>query len=158
MERLSVRVRVATTEDAAAIAHCLAELGYGTPVAAVQEKLDAFSTGNTDRAFIALSGESLLGTVSIHLIPLFHAYGYLGRLTALSVAKSHRRHGVGRALVDAAEQWALGAGALRIEVTSGDHRPGAHAFYASLGYESNERRFLKVLSRQGVANPDQCIV
>ena len=152
MEPLGLRIRTATTEDAEGIAHCLAELGYGTPVCVVREKLDAFSTSNTDMAFVASNSESLLGTVSVHLIPLFHAYGYLARLTALSVAKSHQRHGIGSALVNAAEKWALEAGALRVEVTSGDHRPGAHAFYASLGYESNERRFIKFLSRQGVSS------
>ena len=152
MDHLRLTVRPATSDDAEGVARCLAEHGYPTPVAAVLEKLDALSTSSTDKVFVALVGGSLLGTASVHLIPLFHAHGYLARLTALSVAGSHQRRSVGRALVAAAEDWALGSGALRVEVTSGDHRPAAHAFYAALGYEPNKRRFLKFLSRQGAAS------
>jgi hypothetical protein len=57
------------TGGGAGIAQCLAELGYGTPVALVAEKLAAPATG--------------------------------------------------------------------------DHRPAAHAFYARLGYRTDERRFVK---------------
>jgi hypothetical protein len=37
--------------------------------------------------------------------------------------------------------WAHGC--IRVEVTSGDHRPDAHAFYERMGYKSDCRRFIK---------------
>jgi hypothetical protein len=45
--------------------------------------------------------------------------------------------------VAAAEAFAWKADCRRIEVTSGDHRPGAHVFYERLGYHIDERRFIK---------------
>jgi len=84
-----------------------------------------------------------LGVVSVHLLPLFHATGLLGRITSLAVNPSARGTGVGRALVSAAEQWAWSEGAQRMEVTSGDHRPAAHAFYQAVGYTLDKRRFVK---------------
>jgi hypothetical protein len=45
--------------------------------------------------------------------------------------------------VATAEAFAWAAGCKRIEVTSGDHRPEAHAFYRAIGYVEDERRFIK---------------
>jgi hypothetical protein len=46
-------------------------------------------------------------------------------------------------LVDAADQLFISSGCIRAEVTSGDQRPEAHAFYQAQGYMPNERRFIK---------------
>ncbi|CAA9336555.1 MAG: hypothetical protein AVDCRST_MAG40-2194, partial [uncultured Gemmatimonadaceae bacterium] len=57
--------------------------------------------------------------------------------------------GVGRALVGAVEAFAWAAGCRRVEVTSGDHRPAAHAFYRAAGYREDERRFVKPAPARG---------
>jgi GNAT superfamily N-acetyltransferase len=74
---------------------------------------------------------------------LLHALSPLARITALAVRNDVQGRGVGRALVEAAEAWAWTEGAARIELTSGDHRLAAHAFYRSAGYAVDSRRFLK---------------
>ena len=140
-----VTVRAAAAADAAEVAGCLAELGYGTPAEVVREKLVAVAASDADAVFVATDPASgtVLGVASVHVLPLFHAPGSLGRLTALAVRRSAQRRGVGRALVAAAEGFAWAAGCARMEVTSGDHRPAAHAFYKALGYAEDERRFIK---------------
>jgi GNAT superfamily N-acetyltransferase len=52
---------------------------------------------------------------------------------------------VGRALVNAIEQWARERGADRLSVTSAEHRSGAHAFYPACGFPYTGRRFSKSL-------------
>lgn len=42
-----------------------------------------------------------------------------------------------------AEAFARRQGCERIELSSGDHRPDAHAFYERLGYAVECRRFIK---------------
>lgn len=139
-----MQVRTATPEDAAAVAYCLAELGYGTPEELVRSRLIDFAADADDRAFVAEDPSgSVLGVASAHRLPLFHISGYLVRLTALAVSSAAQGAGVGRMLVAAVEAWAWSAGARRIEVTSGDHRPEAHAFYQTVGYAIDERRFVK---------------
>jgi GNAT superfamily N-acetyltransferase len=145
MPRADVRIRRAVAADAAAIAECLGELGYGTPAALVAEKLAALAESRADAVFVAADAATgrVLGAAGVHLLPLLHAPGHLARLTALAVRTEAQRAGVGRALVDAVEAFAWAAGCRRVEVTSGDHRPSAHAFYRAAGYRVDERRFVK---------------
>jgi GNAT superfamily N-acetyltransferase len=127
--------------DASEVAICLRSLGYGASAELVKAKLAAF--GDTDAVFVACHGMLVVGVVSIHLTPLFHAPGYLARVTALSIRNGHQRQGVGKALMAAVEQWSWASGAARVDLTSGNHRPEAHRFYESLGYGTDSRRFVK---------------
>ena len=131
--------------DAPEITTCLAALDYGTPAALIVERLTAFASSTADAVFVVGGppGARLLGVLSAHALPLFHAPGQLVRITALAVREGAQGAGVGRALVEAAEEWAWSVGARRVEVTSGDHRLGAHAFYQALDYALDERRFVK---------------
>ena len=140
-----IEIRSATLADADQIAACLAELGYGTPTQLVAQRISGFAASTSDKILVAHRSGSpaVLGVASAHAIPLFHTQGQLVRLTALAVSKTARGSGVGRTLVVAIEDWAWSTGARRVEVTSGDHRPIAHAFYQSVGYVSDERRFIK---------------
>lgn len=145
-----MHIRIAVPQDAAAIASCLAELGYGTADKLVRERLRDFSTGANDKVFVAEDAHGrVMGVASAHRLPLFHVSGYLVRITALAVCKSAQGTGLGRMLMSAVESWAWGAGARRIEVTCGDHRPAAHAFYQAVGYAIDERRFIKSSPVQG---------
>jgi len=139
------KTRRAELADATEIAACLSALGYGTPASLVTERLASFAKSPMDAVFVAsvFGHASLLGIVSVHLLPLFHAPGFLGRITSLAVSSEARGKGVGKALVAAAEEWAWSEGAQRMEVTSGDHRLAAHAFYQAAGYSLDERRFIK---------------
>ena len=60
------------------------------------------------------------------------------------VSENSRGDGVGRKLVEKLESWFRKNNCLRFEVTSGDHRIGAHRFYEGFGYQLDERRFLKL--------------
>ena len=106
-------VRQAAATDADALAACLSALGYGTSASLVADRLASFVGSTTDAVFVASSegGMRLLGVISVHLLPLFHIPGLLGRITSLAVRPEARGVGVGRALVTAAEEWAWAAGA-----------------------------------------------
>ena len=138
-------VRRAASSDAVQISVCLLELGYGTPPELVSQKLALLAGSEYDVVFVADNSlrPGLIGVVSAHVFPLFHAPGQITRVTSLAVRGEARGKGVGRNLMAAVETWSWNVGARRIEVTSGDHRPDAHAFYQAIGYSLDERRFIK---------------
>ena len=141
---MPVTIRRAESADSPGIAACLNSLGYATSTESVATKLSMLARSSADTVFVAIDPTvGALGVVSVHVLPLFHAPGNLARLTALVVLESHRGKGVGRALVNAAEAFAWQHDCRRIEVTSGDHREDAHAFYNQMGYQTDERRFIK---------------
>jgi len=136
-------VRRGCVRDAAEIAACMQPLGYGTTPESVAVHLSHYRESARDIVLVCAEVSSLTGVASAHAIPLFHQQGELVRITALSVRQGRERQGIGRCLIRAIEHWAVARGAARIEVTSGDHREGAHRFYRAMGYDMESMRFIK---------------
>ena len=143
--RLSLLIRAATENDAAEMARLFEILGYPIPVATIGERLAAFTAAG-EIALVAANQTRLVGLVTLHVTPVLHRPGPVGRLTSLVVDDSTRGQGVGRALVAAAEAIFRERGCAMIEVTSNERRVGAHAFYERLGYSRTSLRFAKTLS------------
>jgi GNAT superfamily N-acetyltransferase len=139
----SIEIRSATVQDAEQISPLIRELGYALSPQQLREKLLFMQDSKADRVLIAASGEELLGCVSLHVVPLLHADGNLGRITALVVSEQRRGHGIGHALILQAHQWFEAAHCTRFEVTSGDQRERAHRFYERHGYARQGQRLLR---------------
>jgi ribosomal protein S18 acetylase RimI-like enzyme len=139
----AVIVRRARNVDAPGIADLLTTLGYPANALQVDRRLAGCAGSNSTAVFVAESCGRVLGVLSFHCLPLFHEDGFLGRITSLVVAPDRRRRGIGRLLVVAAEESAWAQRCTRIEVTSGEYRTDAHAFYQRLGFEPDARRFIK---------------
>jgi GNAT superfamily N-acetyltransferase len=144
-----MKIREAELVDAGAISGLLAELGYPAEASDTLRRLPQIVGRETDGVLVAVRGDEVIGLVSIHAMPLLHREGNAGRITALAVTQSARGEGVGTALVRAAEDWAWSRNCRRIEVTSGDHRHGAHKFYEQVGYRRGSGCFIKDRDSQG---------
>lgn len=139
-------IRAATAADAPELARLLDALGYPTPVDVVATRVQALvAAGET--ALVAADGPRLLGLLTVHVTPVIHRAGPVGRLTALVVDEGARGRGVGRALVGAGEGMLIERGCVLIEVTSNKRRTDAHAFYERLGYTATSFRFAKPIPR-----------
>jgi len=145
----NIQIRSAKEEDSPQVAELMGELGYPTATQAIRKKIMDFARRESDIVLVAESDAEIIGVLSFHLTPLFHAPGNLGRITSLVITKRLRGKGIGRMLIEEAEVWAWAHDCARIEVTSGDHRPGAHEFYEKNGYKFDERRFIKRKPNQG---------
>jgi GNAT superfamily N-acetyltransferase len=137
-------IRTATPMDAPALAPLISELGYPADAALAGERLALLQAAG-DEALVALRGSDLVGLAALHLTPLLHRPGPLGRITALVASASARRQGIGRALVQVAEARLAERGCVRIELTSNLQRKEAHAFYWALGYVDDGLRFSRTL-------------
>jgi GNAT superfamily N-acetyltransferase len=69
----------------------------------------------------------------------------VAELTGLAVLPDVAGTGVGSRLLAEFETWAIDAGAWRLKITSGDHRPDAHAFYERRGYAHSGIRLHKLI-------------
>ena len=139
-----MKTRQAKPNDAIAIKSLMDQLGYGATSSLVERKIAEYDSVPEYTAFVVERDDLVIGVISCHVINLFHQEGSIGRITSLVVDQNHRGLGVGKLLVSKADSYFKSAGCVKSEVTSGDHRTEAHAFYKSCGYAQDERRFLKI--------------
>jgi ribosomal protein S18 acetylase RimI-like enzyme len=143
-----IAVRDMMMSDAPEVARMLAMLGHqATPDIIAQRMVTFLASGERGLVAVAPPGDTgpLLGLVTLHITPVLHRPGPVGRLTALVVDESARGRGVGRALVEAAEAIFVARGCVLAEVTSNMRLTAAHGFYEKLGYASTSLRFGKTL-------------
>lgn len=104
-----------------------------------------FADDPASRLQVAERDEGLVGLVGTHIVPRLDDDGFTCRITDIVVTAAHRRRGIGSALMTAAEQEARKAGAPRLDLSSGEWRADAHAFYTRHGFETRARAFTKRL-------------
>jgi N-acetylglutamate synthase-like GNAT family acetyltransferase len=140
-----LQVRRATAADSDAIADLLTQLGYPTGSADVPGRLEGVASDRRAVVLLAQSGDDVVGLATLHTFPVLNRPRHVAWLTALVVAETARRSGVGSALVAAVEDLARQSGCERLSVTTHLRRADAHAFYRRAGFEETGRRFGKVL-------------
>jgi GNAT superfamily N-acetyltransferase len=143
-----MEIRACTPDDSAAVSTLLGELGYIVSIRQAAEQVAELSKTGADPIFLALADGQVLGLLALHLCRMLQYPNPIARVTALVVDRRARRRGVGKLLMQHAEQVGSAAGCEFVELTSAMDRAEAHAFYRSIGYEPNSLRFRKPLVRQ----------
>lgn len=134
-----VLVRPAVADDAQPVVELLDHLGYHAEVEVVRQRLASRASSMDDSVAVAVpsAGGRPLGVVAAHVVPLLaeSTDGFV-RITALSVAPSAARQGVGRQLVEFVEDVARQRGLELLEVSSGrrPERDDAQRFYPAVGF------------------------
>ena len=139
-------IREAAVSDADAIAAiCSADLGYPCTVSLVRRKLESLDP-RREAVYVAVAGGAVVGYVHVEKYDVLY-FETMANILGLAVRSAYRHIGVGRALVAAAEAWALQNGIKMMRLNSGKDRSNAHDFYRNLGYTSEKEqiRFMKKL-------------
>jgi GNAT superfamily N-acetyltransferase len=134
-------VRDAIPDDAPGIAALLGELGYPATAVEADEHIRRFAADAASRLQVAELDGDVVGLVATHIVPRLDRDRVTCRITDIVVSSTHRRCGVGSALLAAAEHEARVHGARRLDLSWGDHRADAHAFYTRMGFETRSRGF-----------------
>jgi GNAT superfamily N-acetyltransferase len=142
--RPKLKIRDAKPADSARLAELINELGHEISEKQVRKNLAALKKSG-ETPLVATLDKKLVGMCGVGRRVVIHRPAPLGRITALVVSKEAQGHGIGRILVEAAEDWMRKKGCQLVEVTSNDRRAQAHAFYRHLGYERSSIRFFKKL-------------
>jgi GNAT superfamily N-acetyltransferase len=138
------KIRDAKASDAARLVELIHELGHEITEKQIRKNLAALKKLG-ESPLVATLDKKVVGLCGNSRRVVIHRPAPLGRITALVVAKEAQGEGIGRMLVEAAEEWMRKKGCQLVEVTSNDRRAQAHAFYRHMGYERTSIRFFKKL-------------
>ena len=140
---IDVAVRRAEMSDAAALADLTTQLGYPTRTSEMEMRMEAIFADKNYATFVAVKGGKVCGMIGTFSLYSYEHNNPGGRILALVVAENARRHGVGAALIAAAENDFAERNIRRIAVNTRLTRTEAHKFYEGLGYVRNGFRFVK---------------
>ena len=132
--RNSAVIRRARKQDAAAIAGLAGQLGYPSTPAEIEKRLARVLPESSHALFVAeMPGGGIGGWL--------HVFGYhvlesdpRAEVSGLVVDANARGTGIGRMLMQSAEDWARQQGYTSVTLRSNIIRHEAHAFYRRLGY------------------------
>jgi GNAT superfamily N-acetyltransferase len=96
---------------------------------------------------VAADADGIAGVISVRASTHFTGErdGYIGELV---VAERASRHGIGRALIAAADGWARDCGLSNLTLHTGAFNTNARAFYAALGFAEEEVRLTRPIRPQ----------
>lgn len=138
---MNIKIRKVNISDAKNLLPLIQKLGYTTTEESMIAKIAYYQYSFVDRAWVALDGESIVGCIAIHVHDVFHSTERFGRITTLTIKKSHRRQGIGKKLLNRAERYAALKNCEIIELANTKKNDqGLKLFYSSMGYNNyNEK-------------------
>jgi ribosomal protein S18 acetylase RimI-like enzyme len=140
-----ITIRDAKLSDASSLAALMCELDYETTSAEMRRRLKFMITDARLRTFVAEVDNQICGMIGTLTHASHEHNDCSGKIIALVVSKKHRRGGIGRALIAAAEKDFAERRIARISLTTRFERKAAHQFYEALGYQPTGWRFVKQL-------------
>ena len=134
-DTLTVEVRQMRPEDTSAVAALTTQLGYPATEDEIRRRYDLIKDRWDARLFVAQhAGNVIVGWIHVQATYLLECDAR-AEIWGLVVGDTARGTGVGRRLVEAAEEWALMRGLGVMAVRSNSLRTEAQGFYEHLGYQ-----------------------
>lgn len=126
-------IRFAEIGDSGRIALLCSQLGYPTSEAAVKKRLLQIQQNKSHAVYVAERSDArVVGWVHIYVCPTVMTLQAV--IGGLVVNGRDRGSGIGRYLIQYAEQWADAKGCTSVLVRSNIVRQAAHNFYERMGY------------------------
>ncbi len=137
---MNFHIRVANVSDSKAIweLNCT-EMGYNYPLDDTIQRINAILSSKKDRIFVAVCDDSVIGYIHACCYDLIYS-PHLKNIMGIAVYHKYKRQGIGRALLEKVEQWAMQEGAVGVRIVTGATRIGAHQFYHKCGYSQDRQQ------------------
>lgn len=133
-------IREAVLEDAVAICELNSkEMGYEYPLSRTREKLSQLLHSDTDKIYVAVCENAVVGYVHANDYDLLYA-SHLKNIMGIAVFREYTKIGIGKALLSKVEEWAKETGAKGVRLVSGSTRTEAHEFYHRCGYSGDKQQ------------------
>ncbi len=136
---------VAETDAAKVCLICCEDLGYQCDKTLVKMRINQLEP-EREAVFVAVVDDAIAGFIHVERYNTLY-FETMANILGLAVSSRFRKKGIGKALVEKAEEWANENDIALMRLNSGASRSGAHEFYKHLGYtsEKNQLRFIKRL-------------
>jgi len=134
---MPLTLRNAIHSDSVEIARLTNELGYSADPKVISERLAGIAGRREQLVLVAILEESVVGWLQAHASVALES-GLRVEIVGLIVTENARREGIGRSLVQRAEQWARELGAMTVIVRSNTQRIESHHFYPALGFSTSK--------------------
>lgn len=135
---MEFQIREGKTDDASAIYELNKnELGYEYDAEKTRKRLAQILISSHDKIIVAVVQNVVVGYV--HAVDYDVLYAPpMKDILGIAVSNKYKRHGIGKSLLCAVENWAKDTGACGVRLVTGETRTEAHAFYRHCGYSSNK--------------------
>jgi GNAT superfamily N-acetyltransferase len=147
--------RDALLSDSAAIARLSTQLGYFADEATIAARIARLANRPDQLVIVTVLEERIVGWLQASTSDVLES-GFRVEIVGLVVGEDCRRKGVGRRLVQRAEQWAVEIGADELVVRSNTKRAESHVFYPALGFGASKTQvvYRKALKRVPIRQAD----
>jgi len=139
------KIRSARREDAPRLAQLAGDLGYGIGSASIGAAIDRLQP-NEGAVYVAEEDDHLTAWIHVYRSPVIQAEPF-AEVGGLVVDPQKRGAGIGRRLLETAEQWASANGLAAIQVRSNIVRSNAHIFYKQRGYDLEKTSYTFIKRR-----------
>ncbi len=147
MQTIKTIIREAEPTDIFDLTELMTELGYATSIDEMKTRFENIKNHKDHQTFVATDGKEILGMVGLSKNFSYEQNGIYVRVLALVTRSGSRQKGIGKKLMEVAENWAREIGANKVLLNCGnrDERAIAHLFYKKIGYEIKSSGFVKKL-------------
>lgn len=152
---MGISIRAARQDDSNMIAAiCQTALGYDCDLTLVTAQLARIQLRESERVWVACDERTQRIMGFIHLADYETLFsGSMKNIIALAVSPADQGKGIGRLLIQTAEEWAWKNGCVGVRLESGFARVKAHAFYLHCGYRlrKEHKNFIKERQTEVIA-------
>jgi len=145
MENKKLIIREAEMADISALMELMNELGYNTTMDEMRTRFENIQNHIDHKTFLAITDTEISGMVGMSKNYSYEQNGVYVRVLALVTHSRFRHKGIGKKLLEAAENWAREVGAEKVLLNCGNRekRAIAHLFYKKMGYLVKSSGFIK---------------
>ncbi|MEN9434600.1 MAG: hypothetical protein RLZZ422_2189 [Pseudomonadota bacterium] len=142
---LALSIRLAEPKDAEAMAELLTQLGYANLPKQLAQFLNQAMPQQVN--LVGVLDKKIVAVMSLMYFDYLPSLERYCRITTLVVEEKLRGWGIGKQLIDYAQQYATHHHCQVLELTTGLQRTAAHQFYESLGFEQVSYKYTKRLTK-----------
>src|SRR6516165_9372585 len=131
---MTMTIREMEAADIAVCRMLLSQLGYDLSLQEVKRRYEAIKQKQDHEVFVGEQDGQVVALMHLYERPAFDKPPEV-IVQALVIDQNWRGTGVGKAMMNIAERWALDRGFSSVVLTSSLSRSDAHSFYNRIGYK-----------------------